>query len=371
MKRYSVQLRNTQVKGRKKNTFLFIFHILLLCIVCGLGCRQKAPTETDANVPKPEAGAKAQAVAVTVNGMEITESDVQVLVEPALEQIAIRTSHLPPEFVNQQEKRLRQQVLEKLIVEKLLDAEVEKANIEVTEQEAMERIEAMASNQQPPLSVEDIRSQIEARGRDFDEFKQQIQRQLGYNKLFQSQHIEAVDISEDEVKQYYSEHSEDFVTPERVRASHILIKPDESDPNTDPNQAKAEARAKIEELLKQIQNGEDFAELAKVHSACPSSVRGGDLDFFGRGQMVAPFEKAAFELKPGQVSDIVETEFGYHIIKVTDHNDAVVIPFDQAKDSIIAQLRHSRQREIVEQYIQSLKAKAEISYPSGKEPASD
>jgi peptidyl-prolyl cis-trans isomerase C len=371
MKRYSRQLGNTHVQGRKQNAFLFVFHISLLCIACGLGCRQKAPTETDANVPKPEASAKAPAVAVTVNGREITESDVQALVEPALERIATRTSHLPPEFVDQQEKRLRQQVLEKLIVEKLLDAEVEKANIEVTEQEVMEGIGALASSQQPPLSVEDLRSQIEARGRDFDEFKQQIQRQLGYNKLFQSQQIEAIDIGEDEVKQYYSEHSEDFVTPERVRASHILIKPDESDPNTDPNQAKVEARAKTEELLKRIQNGEDFAELAKVHSACPSSERGGDLDFFGRGQMVAPFEKAAFELKPGQVSDIVETEFGYHIIKVTDHNDAVVIPFDQAKDSIVAQLRRGRQREMVEKYIQSLKAKAEISYPSSKEPASD
>jgi len=87
--------------------------------------------------------------------------------------------------------------------------------------------------------------------------------------------------------------------------------------------------------------------------------------------MVAPFEKAAFALKPGQLSDVVETRYGYHIIKATDHKDAQVIPFEQAKGDIINKLTLQKQSEIANEYIESLKSKANIVYPPGKEPKPD
>ncbi|RKY25347.1 MAG: hypothetical protein DRP62_01485 [Planctomycetota bacterium] len=120
--------------------------------------------------------------------------------------------------------------------------------------------------------------------------------------------------------------------------------------------------AKTRELLKQIKDGADFATLAKANSSCPSAQKGGDLGFFSRGRMVPAFEKAAFELKVGQVSDIVETQFGYHIIKLTDRKDAVVKTFEQAKDDIIKMLAQKKQGELVKEYIDSLKAKANIAY---------
>ncbi len=132
--------------------------------------------------------------------------------------------------------------------------------------------------------------------------------------------------------------------------------------------AKAAAKAKAEELLKQIKDGDDFAELAKANSGCYSSERGGDLGFFSRGRMVPAFEEAAFALKVGQVSDIVETQFGYHIIKVTDHRDASVTMFEQAKDDIMKSLTQTRQAELAKEYIESLKAQANIVYPPGEEP---
>jgi peptidyl-prolyl cis-trans isomerase C len=120
-------------------------------------------------------------------------------------------------------------------------------------------------------------------------------------------------------------------------------------------------------LLKVLQ-GADFAELAKANSHCRSAEGGGDLNFFSRGDMVPAFEKVAFGLEVGQVSDIVETRFGYHIIKVTGHKDATVILFEQAKDDIINKLTQKRQGEIARQYVESLQAKANIVYPLSKEP---
>ena len=118
---------------------------------------------------------------------------------------------------------------------------------------------------------------------------------------------------------------------EWVRASHILIKPADADTNVDDqpnakNEAKAAALVKAEDLLEQIKNGADFEALAKEHSSCASAAKRGDLGFFPRGRMVASFEKAAFDLKVGQVSGIVETNFGYHIIKVTDRKHIVIRP---------------------------------------------
>jgi len=136
-------------------------------------------------------------------------------------------------------------------------------------------------------------------------------------------------------------------------------------------------KAKAEELLQQIKDGADFAELARVNSSCPSAAKGGDLGFGEksdpnsgrRGTWVAPFEKAAFELEVGQVSNIVETQFGYHIIKVTDRKEAGVITFEQAKDDILQTLTQQRQNELAMQYVKSLRDKANIVYPPGKEPA--
>ena len=121
-------------------------------------------------------------------------------------------------------------------------------------------------------------------------------------------------------------------------------------------------------MLKQVRGEADFAQLASENSGCPSAAQGGDLGFFGKGQMVPAFEQAAFTMEVDQVSDVVETRFGYHIIKVTGRKAASVTTFEQAKEDIIKQLELKKRGEIAQQYITSLKAEAEIVYPAGKEP---
>jgi len=333
----------------------------------------KAPVETKTET-KTEAPAQTtvDSVAVTINSVDITESQIEAQVKPQLERMAAR---VPPAFAEQYKKQLRQQVLDKIIVERLLDERVKAEKIVVTEEDVTDQIKEIASQQQPPLSLEDFKVLIEATGQSFDEVKQWVQKRLGYQKLLQAQFADKINITEDDAKKYYSENKKPFETPEQVRVSHILIKPDTTDPNADPNEVKARAKAKTENLLKQIKGGADFAELALANSDDPrSAAKGGDLGLFPRGGMaptLETFEKTAFELKVGQVSEIVETQFGYHIIKVADRKDTSVKTFEQAKDDILKMLTQTRQGELAKEYINVLKAKANIVYPASKEPKAD
>lgn len=354
-------------------TYLFDLRILISLVMFFAACNlpaaadtdKPAEVKTDINEPAAPTPAFVDSVAVTVNGFDIMESQVLAQIAPQLEKMS---KQVPPQFVEKYKKQISAQTLERMIVERLLDEKVEQTKITVADEEVMDRLKEMASQQQPPLSLEEFKQLVEAYGKSFDEVKQRVGRGLRYEKLMELQWAGKINITKKDAKKYYDENKEKFQVPERIKASHILIKPDTSDPNTDPNQAKDEAKEKIQDLLKQVKAGADFAELAKANSDCPSAAQGGDLDYFTRGRMVPPFEKAAFELKVGQVSDIVETKFGYHIIKVTDHNQASVVPFKEAKEKIINSLTQTEKAKLAQEYVESLKAEAKIVYPPGKEP---
>ncbi len=354
------RLQNRCGKIKRQSFVSFILYISLLGAVIGLSCCSKKSPQADVNTPVDD-------VVVIVNGFNIVESDLEVLVEPELEKMTAKAAKLPTEFIEQYEKQIRQWALDKLISERLLAEQIEQAKIVVTEEELNSLISEQAAAQQPPLSLEEYKKKLEEYGQSFEADKAKLRKQMLYQKLLGPQLAGIASVTEEEAKQYYSDNPREFETPEQVRASHILIIPDTSQPNTDPNVAKAAAKAKAEDLLKKIKEGADFAELAKAHSNCPSAAKGGDLNFFARGQMAAPFEKVAFELQPGQVSDVVETRFGYHIIKVTDRKQGSVILFEQAKDYIITKLTQEKRSEFVTEYIETLKDKAHIVYPIHKE----
>ncbi|HBG25916.1 MAG TPA: hypothetical protein DDX75_02350 [Phycisphaerales bacterium] len=165
--------------------------------------------------------------------------------------------------------------------------------------------------------------------------------------------------NEQQAKAFYDENIEQFKEPEKIHAKHILIKAEDSN---DPNQAKAAAKAKAEDLLKKIKEGADFDELAKEHSACPSGKNGGDLGEQPKGTFVPAFEKAAYALEPNQVSDVVETEFGYHIIKLVKHSEAKTTTFEQAKEKIMQHLTNQQKEGVVVNYIQQIKKEADIKF---------
>lgn len=152
-------------------------------------------------------------------------------------------------------------------------------------------------------------------------------------------------VSDDDLKKFYDQNKDKFKTGEQFRASHILVK--------------TEKEAK--DIAAQIKAGGNFEELAKKYSVDASASRGGDLGWFGKGSMVPAFEKAATALKEGQVSDVVKSDFGYHIIKLTGKRPAGIRPFEEVKDQIKAAIMPSKQQEVFQKIKEELKKSAKIN----------
>jgi len=150
--------------------------------------------------------------------------------------------------------------------------------------------------------------------------------------------LKDIEISDEAVKEQYELDKQKYFTPEQRHARHILFKvsPD------DDAAARAEKLKKAEEVLKLAREGKDFAELAKEYSEGPSAPQGGDLGFFGKGAMVEKFDNAVFAMKPGEISDVVETVFGYHIIKLEEVKPAVTRSLDEVRDEIVAELKQKK-----------------------------
>jgi peptidyl-prolyl cis-trans isomerase D len=197
----------------------------------------------------------------------------------------------------------------------------------------------------------------EARGyydQNKKKFERPVQRKVRFITLTPQLFASAVTVSDREIERYYQQNSARYETPEQVAASHILFK-------TDPGSDEEEVRKKAEAVLAQAKAGADFAELARQHSEDTSAQDGGDLGLFGRGQMVPEFEAAAFALPEGQVSDLVRSTYGFHIIKVTGRQPAVVRPLDSARDEIRNTLTQEKARESMENAVDSAAQKLRAS----------
>lgn len=323
----------------------------------------KAVTPPPAAVEPPAAKTiEPNTPVASVDGVVITDGELMNKLKPQLDRIMSRGGNMPENIKQQMIERYKKDALENMIIETLLDKKVKEANVSVTDDDVVKSLEEIGAKQTPAMKLDDIKAIIAARGQDFNDFKENYKKGLTYQKLMEQQLGDKVNVTEANALAFYEQNKASFDVPEKVTASHILIRP-ASDPNIDPNKAKADAKAKAEEILAKIKAGGDFAALAMENSACPSGKKGGDLGAFSKGQMVPEFEEAAFKLKPGEISpNVVETQFGYHIIKVTDHNDAVTKNFDDVKSMIMDELKRQKQQELSKTYIDELKSKAKIEY---------
>jgi len=309
-------------------------------------------------------------VMVTVNTIEITRAKVDEIVEPRMEQMKERMAGRRPggDYLENVKKKLTQQATEALIIETLIGEQMKQHNIVVTDQQIEDHIAQLAAREN--MTIDDLKALVTSGGKTYEQWKQQMQfdKILGVVQLAQIAGLGTLDVNQADALAFYQQNQARYEMPEQVKASHILIKPDASDPNVDPNATDAAALQKAQELLTQIRAGADFAQLAKENSACPSAAEGGDLGFADRTSWVKPFSDVAFALQPGQVSDVVKTRFGYHIIKVTDRKEASVTPFDQAEDEIVKMLRGRREMDLTSKYVKSLRDNAQIIYAEGARP---
>lgn len=256
---------------------------------------------------------------------------------------------LPPAFV----KQIREQAINTLINREVLLQESEKKGIKADKQKIQEGIQSIqkrfANQQQFEEALKNMKLSR-------DDLEKQYTQKTKIETLLDQQVVSKIDIKEDEAKAYFNDHNDEFSQKEQIRARHILIKVDKSA----DEKKKSEAREQLVKVQKKIVAGEDFSELAKQYSQGPSSAKGGDLGYFAKGQMVKPFEEVAFKLAPNEVSDIVETRFGYHLIKVVDHKPEKKAVFAEIKERVTEKLKKQRVQQEIGDYIKKLREKATI-----------
>lgn len=201
-----------------------------------------------------------------------------------------------------------------------------------------------------------VEAMMKQQGITRDKMLEELGRQLGVKKWMDEQIEGNVEVAEEEVRAFYDENGKRFEKPARKSASHILVKVERAASEKERKAAKLKAKG----LKKQLDEGADFAELAKQKSDCPSSKQGGDLGFFQKGKMMPAFEKAAFALKEGELSDVVETRAGYHIIKGGEGKPADKVSYEEAKPRIEKRLKGQRAQKVMKSLVGMLRQNAKV-----------
>ncbi len=333
---------------------LFSARVLVVTVVVALlafaGC---APAE-----PAQEVESGAQKV-VTFDGGEVTKGEVEEAVDQFAQQSG--AGEIPPD--SPQYQAALQQVMPQLVGVEVAKAYAQENNIEVTQKDVDEEIETIKGQ---------IADQAQQAGQDLgrekafkealtqaelteEELRQDIRDQLPTQKV-QEEVVGDVKPTENEIKAFYDENKElQFSTPEQRCISHILFNKDQ--------------KKKAEEVKQQLQDGGDFAKLAKEFSQDPGSKgKGGELGCQGEGSFVPEFEKAAFNADEGEVVGPVETEFGYHVIKVTETQPEETAPLEEVKPQIKEQLAQEEQFTEFEKWLEKEKKDRNIEYLPGYDP---
>lgn len=314
---------------------------------------------------------------IKINDTVITKSEFdkaykEVTSNKMFEQMGIDVAKDPDNIFS---LMMKEQVVSSLIVTTLLNEEMDKRKIDATKEEIEnaenEIVSKFASKDQFMLF-------LKSNGISYDTFKRNLKDEIKMKKYVDS--IAMVSIGDAVAKKYYEENIEKFKYPKSVRASHILIaaninqlkdKIKSENKDLTDEEVTAKAQEQLNEKLQKARalqaqlkkNPKTFAKLAKENSDdAVSALKGGDLGFFAKEQMVEPFANAAFALAPNTISDVVETDYGYHIIMVTDRREAGTYSFEQSKKDIINYLEGQDKVDILKNKVASLRKEANIEY---------
>ncbi len=319
---------------------------------------QKAPAAVEAEAP---ATAPAPApvsetdVVLEVNGTPITVLDVRELFTA---RYGRQFEQMPPEQRALIEPQIQQMVMNELIQKTLLVDAADKEGMKASDEEVETSLQEISKQIPEGESLEDF---AKTAGVSLDRIREQIAIDTKIRKLYEKVTAEVAKPVETEVKKYFDEHPEEFEQKASVDAAHILIS---TQGITDATQLAAKEKV-AKELREELvsKKGDNFAEMAGLHSDCPSKAQGGDLGEFEKGQMVPEFETAAFAQEIGVVGDIVKTDFGYHIIKVNGRKEAKTLEFAEVKEELVEDLYEQAKSEKMGGYVEGLREKAKIVQP--------
>ena len=297
--------------------------------------------------PAKPVPAEIPAVVARVNGEEISKTEFDRAVA-ALE--ARNGGAVPAE----QRDQILRGVLDQIVSYRLLVQESKARKVAADDAE----VEARMKEIQGQFPSEDaFKQMLTSRKTTIDQVRSDIRQDISVQKLIENEISAKAAVKPEQVTDFYTKNPDQFKQPERVRASHILI----TVPKGADAAVKTQARTKAADILKDVKAGKDFAALAKQHSQDPGSAQnGGDLGFFQQGQMVGPFNDVAFTLAPGAVSDLVETDFGFHIIKVAEKQAPRTVPLDEVRPQVEQYLQRQNREQQTDAFVNGLKTKGKV-----------
>lgn len=280
-------------------------------------------------------------MALIVNGERIEEAAISA----EANRIKQAREHVPspgPDML----RGAREEAVEQLVGQTLL-RQAARRTVELSDDDVEREFNELVS---ACGGVEDFRRQYRVGEGDDARFKEHLAEGMRLDRLFEQSGAD-LEVGEHELSQYYASHFDDFMAPPEIRVSHIVRNPQGGDAE--------EIYESMCGLRKQLREGADFAEVAGRHSDCRTEP-GGDLGFFGRGQMVEPFETVVFSMDVGEISPVFMSQFGYHIAKVTDSRGARRRPFDEVRGEIARRLRQVKREKASRDLVAQLRQNADI-----------
>ena len=324
-----------------------VFFVLILVLAAGVafagGGQESEPAAQAGQQPLPDD------LVATVNDAEISREAY----EQAITQTQDRYAQQGQSIAEGDLETFRTDILDQLIAEELLFQEAQDQGLSVEDGEVDSQIEQMRAQFE---GDEGWQQALEANEVTEEELREQIERNSLIQQLIANAVPQPGEVTDEEVQSFYDENPEFFEQGEQISARHILIDTQELESDADLE----DARQRAEEVRQELLEGADFATLAQERSEGPSAPRGGDLGTFGRGQMVPAFEEAAFALEEGGISEVVQTQFGFHVIQVTEKADTGLVPLEQVSQSIRQYLGQEKQAQVLDDYVEELREEADV-----------
>jgi len=295
------------------------------------------------------AGASPGPVVARVNGVGIPSRQLEQTLRLYLEKDGQNPGSIPAAKIQD----LRRQLLDSLVSSELLYQASVTAKVSVSDESVQQQLQTLRGKFS---SDQEFTKYLQEQGLTEGEMRERIHRNLSTEQLVKQVVDSKVKVSDAEIADYYQKNKDRMRRPEAVKLAEIFVRADSKATGA----AKAKARQKIEAVLKEVRAGKDFAALARQFSESPDAKDGGEMGFVSRNGTLPILSDAAFKLKPGEVSDVVESPFGYHLLKVTEKKSAGDVSLAEAKPQISSFLFQQKEREAFNTYLSNLKSGAKI-----------